>query len=112
MNAIEKELFILNEVKTQTINSIYKIMQGRIDLIDPNIKVTLYTSVNRIAVHFKTYVFEFTYYYHNNLLYLRGHGKTNTYGYGYRYTKEQQIEREQSYTYVRNVIKKCLEQEN
>ena len=100
---IEKELRIYNDLKKETVKKITQIIQNRIDLIDPTITIFLYNEIYRIGINYRSFVFEFVYSPRKENLYLRGCGKTKT--------GEHHKEREQAYTYVREIIKRCLEWE-
>lgn len=93
-------------------DKILNIIKKEIYEIDPKIIIEDYLDIGRVYIKYNNFKFQFTYYYFNNTLYLRGYGKTNAYAYVVgRYSEEEQKNREKSYTYVRNIVKQCLEKE-
>ena len=98
------------QIEREFNDKILNIIKKEIYEVDSNIIVEDYLDIGRIYIKYNNFKFQFTYYYFNNTLNLRGYGKTNNYAYVVsRYSEEEQKIREKSYTYVRNIVKQCLE---
>ncbi|MBM6840156.1 hypothetical protein H6A03_01170 [[Clostridium] spiroforme] len=83
-----------------------------ISRIDDEIRISVFANdIGRIHVHYKGFIFSFTYIYSESgyLSYFRGYGKTNSYGFGNRYSDKEQKDREKSYEYVKKTIRNFLD---